>query len=258
MEQPQALVVEDDRIVQLMVEVQLRQVGYSTTSAPSGAGALQILGRERFDLLVTDLCLDAVDGVQVMAAARALNPQIEIIVLTGAASLESAIAAVNHGARAYVRKPARSDEIAQLAYAALSRRQAQAAAGDAQRVAEAAADYRVASDRQHAGPLVVGSLSVDPRRYTATRDGQPMQLSRGEFDLLLYLIRHGDYVVTPEQVAADVLGYSCTADEAAALVKSRVHRLRQKIEANPSAPQMLISVRGRGYRLCTADAPPLA
>jgi DNA-binding response OmpR family regulator len=264
MDEPRVLVVEDEIITRQLVEAYLTQAGFRVSAVSSGEAALARLGGGVFDVVVTDLSLSGIDGIAVMAAARAANPDSEVIVLTGAATLESAIAAIQHGAFAYIRKPARPGELEQAVRAALARRrerQAQATImdqlGKLARLAETRAEpYSTmrATPSAESELLRVGGLAIDTQRYLVTRDSLALQLSPGEFALLAYLARRPEQVISPRQLARDVLGYDCSPHEARELVKARVHKLRQKIEPNPAAPQLLRSVRGIGYVL-TAGRP---
>ena len=94
---PQVLLVEDEPVTRVMIECRLRAAGYSVTSAPSGEAALALLGQLRFALMITDLYLDGLDGMALMAKARGLDPELELIVLTGGATLATALAGYDHG-----------------------------------------------------------------------------------------------------------------------------------------------------------------
>jgi DNA-binding response OmpR family regulator len=95
----------------------------------------------------------------------------------------------------------------------------------------------------------VGALIVDAARRRAAVAGRALSLSNGEFDLLLYLAERAEQVVTPEQIARDLYHHSCSGEEARELVKSRVHRLRQKLAVEQCSARMLVCVRGAGYML---------
>lgn len=258
------LVVEDDPVVQMMLEARLQRAGYRVTAVTSGEAAIERLQTTRYDLLLTDLSLPKLDGVAVMAAARSIDPELPVVVLTGAASIDSAIAAVDHGASAYIRKPVRGDEIERRVAAALERRHASNVqhktllhlAGELRRLAEAQPPLYTASTIPIGEETIqVGPLAIDPSRHLVSRNGQPVALSSGEFELLLYFARRHEQVISPNQLARDVIGFDCSTIEARELVKARVHKLRQKIEPVPSDPRWLLSVRGVGYVLTAGDRP---
>lgn len=254
------LVVEHEPVARMMLEVRLRAMGCTVVAAASGEAALALLCAKRFALLITELHFDSMDGVALMAQSRSLDPELELIVLTGGATLESAIAAVEYGVHTYMRKPVAVGELEQRAAAALERHRSRAERATAllhlsvnlRRIAEPQAPtYRVAEAQ--APSQQIGLLGLDTRRRQASVSGRPVPLSRGEFDLLLCLAQHAGQVVSPEQLMREVFHYSCTRDEARSLVKSHVHRLRHKIEPEPQTPTLLISVRGAGYMLATGN-----
>lgn len=264
MESQRVLIIEDDTVVRLMLEARLKKAGYSVTTVANGEAAVERLRATHYDLLLTDLNLPNMSGVEVMAAARSIDPQLPVVVLTGAASLESAIAAIDHGAAAYIRKPIRGDEIERRVAAALGRRYASSLqnnallqlAGELRRIAESQSHiYTTGTASASAESIQVGPLLIDPGRHLVSREGQPIVLSSGEFDLLLYFARHREQVLSATQLVRDVIGFDCSTIEARELVKARVHKLRQKIELTPHAPRWLLSVRGVGYVLTAGDRP---
>jgi len=252
------LVVEDEPVARMMLEVRLRAMGCTVVAAASGEAALALLCAGRFALLITELHFDRMDGVALMAQARSLDPELELIVLTGGPTLDSAIAAVEYGVHTYMRKPVAVGELEQRVAAALERHRTRAERATAllhlsvnlRRIAEPQAPtYRVAEAQ--APSQQIGLLGLDTRRRQASVSGRPVPLSRGEFDLLLCLAQHAGQVVSPEQLMREVFHYSCTHDEARSLLKTHIHRLRRKIEPEPHTPTLLLSVRGAGYMLAS-------
>lgn len=260
MDEPRLLLVEDEPVTRMMLDARLRAAGLRVTGVACAEQALALLRAEPFAVMVTDLLLERLDGIALMAAARALDPELEVIVLTGAASIDSAIAAVNHGAHAYLRKPTPRGELEERVAAALERRRARLErqvalrqlGAQILRIAEPrGAAYEVAPV---AGRLSLGRLEIDPLRRRASVDRRQVPLSSGEFELLLYLARHDSQVLSPEQIAREAFGIGCCSPaEARELVKVRVHRLRRKIERDPGAPGLLLSVRGAGYMLVPCE-----
>lgn len=249
MHEPRALVVEDDTTTRLLIEGRLRAIGFAVTGVADGAAALRVLQTDAFALLVTDLMLGELDGVAVLQAARALDPELRVILLTARATLASAIAAVNSGASAYILKPASQGELERHAIAALARRSPSAPVPLApRRIADAAPSARYQANES----LSVGPLQIEPRRYHASLAGRPLQLSSGEFALLAYLARHADEVLAVPTIAQAVLGYPCSPQEARELIKARIHKLRQKLEADPATPRLIHCIRGAGYILSAA------
>ncbi len=260
MNTPRILLVEEDPELRVALDSQLRADGHTVIATGSAEQALALLQRERFAVLMTEIALAAGDGIALMAAARRLQPDLELIVLTGAATLDSAIAALNLGARAYLRKPFTSDAVAQCVARALEQWQTRHThqamlrrlGATLLRIAEPHdAPYEVSDPRPL--PLRIGALQIDPRRRRAMLGERVIPLTSGEFDLLLYLAHRNGEVLSSERLARDVLGYNCAPDEARELIKARVHRLRAKLEPNPRAPTFLVSVRGAGYMLTSGE-----
>ncbi len=260
MDEPRLLLVEDEPVTRMMLDARLRAAGLRVTGVAGAEQALALLRAEPFAIMVTDLLLESLDGVALMVAARAIDPELEVIVITGAASVDSAIAAVNHGAHSYIRKPARRGELEERVAAALERRRARIERLAALRQLGAQL-LRIAeppgAPYEHGpgvGRLSLGRLELDPQRRRASVDRRPVPLSSSEFELLLYMARRGSQVLSPEQIAREALGCGrCSTAEARELVKVRIHRLRQKIEPDPHAPGMLVSVRGAGYMLVAGE-----
>ncbi|HMQ32313.1 MAG TPA: response regulator transcription factor [Chloroflexaceae bacterium] len=265
MDAPRLLLVEDEPVMRMVLDVRLRAAGLRVTGVASAEQALELLRGEQYAIMVTDLHLQGLDGLALLCEARRLDPDLEVLVLTGAATLDSAIAALHNGAHSYLRKPAPKGELEGRVAAALERRRARTE-GRAVLMQLGAQILRIAEPgppRPDASPAVarlrVGRLELDPQQRRATADRLPVALSSSEFDLLLYLARREDQVLSAEQLARDALGCcGCAPCEARELVKVRVHRLRQKIERDPRAPRLLVSVRGAGYMLTATDerSPP--
>ncbi len=262
MSQPHILVVEDEAVARRVLHVMLTQAGYDVTSVGSGEEALEYLAAQRFDLLLTDLQLRKVDGVQVMVAARERDPDIEVIILTGYATLQSAIAAVQHGAHNYILKPGNPGEIEQSVADALSKRKKREdqavwlrrmgesllQLADSANSAETAVQPGVVEPLEESF-IHLGDLTIDLQRHLVTLAGAPVQLSTGEFGLLVYLAQNCEHVVSPQQIVRNVLGYDSTPQEARDLIKARIWALRRKIEPHPDSPTRIVSVRGVGYML---------
>lgn len=260
MNAPRVLVVEDEPVTRLMLEGRLRAAGYAVQSAPSGESALSLLAGGGFALLLTDLYLEVMDGVDLMARARAVDPDLKMIILTGGATVDSAIAAMDHGAHAYLRKPVAPGELERRVAEALERRQTEQER--AMKLRQVTAVLIQIAEPQRPGytaspfeepPIRIGPLEIEPARRRVTVAGRPIELSSAQYKLLTVLARRPNVVHSPEQLAREVCGYNCATDEARELIKSSVHRLRSKIEVDPKAPTLLLSVRGAGYMLSSGD-----
>ena len=253
MEDPRLLLVEDEPSTRIRLEAQLQQAGFRVTAVASAEQALVLLQTERFALLITGLQLQNLNGVALLVTARTLDPDLEVLVLTGPTH-DSTSAADNDEATA-LQQATNAGELEARVRVALEHQRERLERGrffqklstHLHRIMEAEATaYRNTS----AGPVRVGRLELDPLRHHAAIDRRAVPLSRGEFDLLLYMARRNNQVLSAEILAREVLHYAaCSPTEARELVKARIHRLRQKIEADPRAPDMIVSIRGAGYML---------
>lgn len=257
------LLVEDDVVTRQIMTSCLQNAGHVVDSVASGEAARELLRRQPYALLITDIALAELDGITLLRAAREVDPHLEVIVVTGAATLESAIAACNSGAARYLRKPLRRGELEDGVAAALQRRRERVEqagvlrqlGSQLLRLADGQAGYALAAALPEAdGVVQVGALRIDTQRHTVTVYEQPAQLSRIQFSLLLYLARRCERVITPRELAREVLGYECSPAEAGELMKTHIYNLRQRIEPNPAAPCLLLSRRGVGYLITAGGA----
>ncbi len=269
------LVVDDEPNIRSSICEALTLVGYEATEAPSGLRALELVRAGHYDLMILDMRMPGMDGVEVMTQVRGIHPRLPILILTGHATLDSAIAAVKAHAVDYVLKPASLHEITRAVAAALSARQAQvhlqsllseaAKALDAleplpedstlppareverrapARVPEPA---RVSEARVHAGPL-----TLDARKRCVTVEEKPVrevELTGGEALVLAYLMAHPNQPITCSEIAQEVWGYALEEIQAISLVRPYIFRLRQKLEPNPRRPRWICTLRGSGYLL---------
>ena len=220
------LLVEDDASIREITALGLRGAGFEVDTAADGAEGLDRWRRERPDLVLLDVMLPRLDGLEVLRAIRreATTP---VVMLTARADTIDVVVGLESGADDYVRKPFELPELVARVRAALRRRGADA--GDA-------AD----------GLVRLGPLRIDPAGRSVTRDGAAIELTRTEFDLLVELARHAGQVVARDQLLDRVWGYDYLGDSR--LVDVAIGRLRAKVEADPAEPQLIITVRGVGYK----------
>ena len=262
---PKILIAEDELSIRRVFQRLLEHHGYAVSTAASAEEALALLELEPFDLLLTDLRLGPVDGVTLMISARERDPALEVIMISGCATLESAIAAVRYGAYNYILKPGQVGELEASVAAALARRHQSLSASPSSYPGHTAHRY-LAEDtsrphdtivaipaaprlQQRPACLQIADLHIDIDRHQVSRGADRLRLSSNEFNILVYLAKRAEQVVTSQKIACDVLGYSCKDHEARVLVKARIWSLRQRIEAQPSQPRLLVSIRGVGYKL---------
>ena len=220
------LVVEDEPSIGEVVSLYLKRAGYTVSVARDGEAALNILARQLPDLVILDLMLPKVDGLEI---TRWLREQRDtpIIMLTARRGEADRIAGLEMGADDYVVKPFSPQELVSRVRAVLRRtRGPVAVTGE--------------------GPLTFDNLSIDPRTRLVVVGGEERALTAKEFDLLLLLARHPRQVFTRDQLLDQVWGLTEYIDPGTVTV--HVRRLREKIETNPTEPQHVVTVWGVGYK----------
>ncbi len=218
------LVVDDDPTVREVVVSYLRAAGHTVDEAADGATALSLMEERPADLVVLDLMLPDVDGLEVCERVRARR-DVPVIMLTALGDEADRVVGLERGADDYVTKPFSPRELALRVDSVLRR------AGDR---------AREAVERWEDGDLV-----VDTARHEVTRGGETMTLTAREFDLLRFLVANAGRVFTREQLLHDVWGWTF-GDQSTVTV--HVRRLREKVERDPTRPERLLTVWGVGYR----------
>jgi DNA-binding response OmpR family regulator len=218
------LLVDDEPMVREVLTRYLEQDGHRVTAVVDGAAALDAIARHRFDLVVLDLMLPTVDGLTVLRELR-VGGTTPVIVLSARGEEDDRIRGLTLGADDYVVKPFSPRELAVRVASVLRR----------SRPTDATA------------PLTVGQLTIDPATREVTRDGQVVDLTRRQFDLLVHLTSHPRQVFTRAQLLEAVWDSSPDWQDPAT-VTVHVGHLRHKLETDPTRPRHLITVRGVGYR----------
>ena len=220
------LLVEDDASIREITALGLRGAGFQVDTAADGVEGLDRWRRERPDLVLLDVMLPRLDGLEVLRAIRR-ESTTPVVMLTARADTLDVVVGLESGADDYVRKPFELPELVARVRAALRRRGADA--GDAPDAL-----------------IRLGPLRIDPAGRTVTRDGTAIELTRTEFDLLVELARHAGQVVARDQLLDRVWGYDYLGDSR--LVDVAIGRLRAKVEADPAQPRLVLTVRGVGYK----------
>ncbi len=218
------LLVEDDPSIREVTALGLRAAGFAVVAAPDGAEGLRLWRAERPDLVLLDVMLPRLDGLEVLRAIRreATTP---VVMLTARADTIDVVVGLESGADDYVRKPFEMPELVARVRAAIRRR------------APGAADDE---------PVALGPLAIDPAGRTVTLRGRTVDLTRTEFDLLLELARQPGRVLARDALLDRVWGYGFLGDSR--LVDVAIGRLRAKVEADPASPELILTVRGAGYK----------
>jgi DNA-binding response OmpR family regulator len=219
------LVVDDDPTVAEVVTGYLRKAGFEVRQTADGPAALRAAGEQRPDLVVLDLMLPGMDGLEVCARLRAEGGPVPVIMLTARGDEEDRILGLEVGADDYVTKPFSPRELVLRVESVLR---------------------RAASAGRAAGPrLRAAGIEVDPEARRAVRDGRALALTLREFDLLTYLLKHPGRVHSREHLLKEVWGWDFGD---LSTVTVHVRRLRGKIEADPADPALIRTVWGAGYR----------
>ncbi len=221
------LLVEDEPGLVLTLTDRLHSEGYEVESAGEGGVALELATTEPFDLIILDLMLPDMNGFDVCRDLRQQKIQTPILMLTARAQVEDKVVGLKLGADDYLTKPFETIELMARIEALLRR--------------SAAAPVTSAT-----GAYEFGEVRVDFPSAEVTRDGEPVELSAREFQLLSYLIEHRGVVLSRDELLNNVWGYD--AMPSTRTVDVHVSWLRQKVEANPRHPQFILTVHGLGYK----------
>ncbi len=231
------LIVEDDAEIRGLVAGRLSDEGFAVEEAPDGPAALEAVARAAPDMVLLDVMLPGIDGLEVCRRLRAAHPLLYILMLTARAAELDRVVGLEVGADDYVAKPFSLQEL--VARVRSVSRRLRLLAEQAERGGAEAA------------PLRVGALVIDPLRREVLREGTALHLTSREFDLLHFLARHPDRPFTRLQLLSEVWdiryeGYDRTVD-------SHIQRLRAKIEDDPANPRYIRTVWGVGYKLASAS-----
>lgn len=231
------LVVDDEKPISDIVKFNLDKEGYDVVTAYDGEEALKKVEAESPDLILLDLMLPKIDGLEVARQIRKEH-DTSIIMLTAKDSEIDKVLGLELGADDYVTKPFSNRELVARVKANLRRTASSNAANNEEDEANK--------------ELEVGDLTIHPNAYTVSKRGENIELTHREFELLHYLARHLGQVMTREHLLQTVWGYDYFGD--VRTVDVTVRRLREKIEDNPSHPEWLVTRRGVGYYLRNPDA----
>jgi two-component system, OmpR family, response regulator MtrA len=223
---PRVLVVDDDSALAEMLGIVLRADGFDPSFVADGSRAMQAFRDTKPDIVLLDLMLPGLSGIDVCRAIRA-DSGVPIIMLTAKTDTVDVVLGLESGADDYVVKPFKPKELVARMRARLRHHE------------------NIASETLAIGPPD-SPVKIDVPAHQVTRDGQAISLTPLEFDLLVALARKPRQVFTREVLLEQVWGYRHAADTR--LVNVHVQRLRSKVERDPEKPEVVLTVRGVGYK----------
>ena len=222
MAKPKILVIEDEPDILEVMQYNLEREGYKVVSCRNGEQGLSRIRTDNPDLVILDLMLPGMDGIDVCRAIR-LESGVPIVMLTAKSDTVDVVVGLESGADDYIVKPFKPKELVARIRARVRR-----------------------YDDAGSGALAIGDVVIDIVGHTVSRSGEVLALTPLEFDLLVCLARRPGQVFTREVLLQEVWGYRHAADTR--LVNVHVQRLRAKIEHDPERPEIVLTVRGVGYK----------
>jgi len=224
------LVVEDEEAIRAGLIDVLVFHGYDVDSAATGPDGLEKALTGKFDLVLLDIMLPGIDGYEICDRIRTEDRHQAVIMLTAKTSDEEIIQGLKLGADDYVPKPFSIQQLVLRIEAVLRRSQVGA---------------------EMARTLRIGEIEIDTDNFCGVKDGNEIAFTKREIEMLSYLAQNSDRPVSREELLAKVWGYARNLDIETRTVDIHIAKLRRKIEADSKAPELLITVRGAGYRLVT-------
>ena len=257
------LIVEDEEKIARFVTLELEHEGYQVEHAADGRTAVDLALERDYDLILLDVLLPQLNGMEVLRRIRK-HKDVPVIMVTARDAVMDKVAGLDAGADDYLTKPFASEELFARIRVALKRSEAMRAASGVAGVGAGAGMAGVAGEKATAMPpasdmaqtpaspspatLTVGSVALDPDRREVTVGGSPIALTAREFDVLALLMAHAETVLTRERIAHEALGYEYMGDTNN--VDVHIAHLRAKIE-DAGGVRIIQTVRGVGY-VCRA------
>ncbi|ANZ33168.1 response regulator transcription factor [Staphylococcus carnosus] len=226
------LVVDDEQSIVTLLKYNLETAGYIVEVAYDGEEALQKLDAVQPDLVVLDVMLPKLDGIEVCKTIRSDKNLVPILMLTAKDDEFDRVLGLELGADDYMTKPFSPREVVARVKAILRRSQ------QVQSVKE---------DENDNEDVIIGSIKIRPEYFEVYKNNELLELTPKEFELLLYLIERQGRVITREHMLNSVWNYEFTGDSR--IVDVHISHLRDKLEENPKQPKLIKTVRGLGYKL---------
>ncbi len=224
------LIVDDETDIATSIQYVLTQEGFSTLLAHDGLKAIELVEKEKPDLIILDLMMPGIDGLEVCRRVRSTDRRTPILMLTARTSEIDTVVGLELGANDYIAKPVRLRELVARVKAHLREN-----------------PTSVSTASNPGRNIRLNNLAIDMDSRTVTVNNQPIDLTFKEFELLAVLARHPNRVFTRDQLFAQVWGSDFLGESRT--VDVHIRYLREKLEENPSQPKRILTVRGVGYRL---------
>jgi two-component system, OmpR family, KDP operon response regulator KdpE len=226
------LLVDDEPAIRRALRTPLSEMGFQTTEASRGEEALHLVQTQTFDAVLLDVNMPGMGGMKTLVRLRSIAPRLPILMLTVVDGEEEKVEALESGADDYITKPFSIRECVARMRSAVRRAQAPA--------------------RNEDEPISIGDIQVHPTRRVVSKSGQPIHLTRKEYDILYYLMTHAGRAVTYGKLLTSVWGpdYRQEVD----YLRTFVRQLRKKIENDPSDPKYLLTDAYVGYRFAELPA----
>jgi len=267
---PKILIVDDEQNILLYLSEALEDEGYNITTRASGQEAVSAIEDEEYDLVLVDLKLKDIDGIEVMRSAKKRSPDTVIIMLTGHGSLESAMEAIKYGAFDYLLKPSSVQDLKESIRRGLEKRQSalqeRKLASQAREFARAILEGgEVASGVEQAPARIisqsvarkpaedeeiveVSDVVVDVKKHEVRRGSDLLNLTPTEFNLLVTLMNNAGRVLSCKYLVKQVHNYDLSEFDSRSMIRVHIKHLRHKIEHDPNNPEYILNVRGLGYK----------
>ena len=250
------LVVDDELGVRRSLQDILEQEGHQVTTAASGEEALAALDQGAFDLILVDLKMEGMDGLELMRQVKNVVPDTVVIMLTAYGTLDSAIEALRQGAHDYLLKPCRVEEIVASVETGLEERQNALRRRElVTNIEESVRKLRASTlpeVPQTEGPALARfirsrDLVLDREKQVVVAKGRHLELTPTEFRLLTCLMDSANHTLSFPDMARHALGYECSDQEARPALKTHLWRLRKKLRSTMGDDSCIVNVRGKGY-----------
>ncbi len=267
---PKILIVDDEQNILLYLSEALEDEGYTITTKASGKEAVSAVEDEEYDLLLVDLKLRDIDGLEVMRETKKRSPDTVVIMLTGHGSLDSAMEAIKYGAFDYLLKPSSVQDLKESIRRGLEKRQSdlqerklasqarefaraiieggEVASGVEQPPARTASQGHGVARRNDEEIVEVSDVVVDVKKHEVKRGGDLLNLTPTEFNLLVTLMNNAGRVLSCKYLVKQVHNYDLSEFDSRSMIRVHIKHLRHKIERDPNNPEYILNVRGLGYK----------